>query len=72
MELMWAFPVGLPTGPEQGPEPVGAPGCDVCDAWHADREAARETRERTRFRRANAELTRHPDHLARPGEAPGL
>lgn len=40
---MWAFPVGLPTGPEYGSvpvgetdppyglEPVGAPGCDVRD-----------------------------------------
>ncbi|WP_158942469.1 hypothetical protein [Streptomyces sp. ERV7] len=54
--------------PAYGREPVGAPGCDVCDAWHAEREAARKTRERERVQRANAEITRHPDHSAGPGE----
>ncbi|MFI1100323.1 hypothetical protein [Streptomyces melanogenes] len=68
MALMWAFPVGLPTVPEYGSAPVGVPGCDACDAWHAEREAAGEARERKRVQRANTEITRHPDHLAWPGE----
>ncbi|MFD9487878.1 hypothetical protein [Streptomyces sp. NPDC059991] len=54
--------------PTYGPEPVGAPGCDCCDAWRADREVAREARERKRVQRADAEITRHPAHLAWPGE----
>ncbi|WP_190094893.1 hypothetical protein [Streptomyces melanogenes] len=50
-----------------GLEPDGAPGCDLCEAWRAEREVAREDRENRRVRQANAELARHPDHQAWPG-----
>ncbi|WHM37442.1 hypothetical protein [Streptomyces sp. BPTC-684] len=76
---MWALPVGVPTGPEYdsvpvsdvdpgyGLEPVGAPGCDLCAAWLAEREVARQDREHRRVRQADAELGRHPGHQGWPG-----
>ncbi|MFD9567064.1 hypothetical protein [Streptomyces sp. NPDC059994] len=50
-----------------GLEPEGALGCDLCDAWRAERDVAREDRERRRVRQANAELIRHPAHQGWPG-----
>ncbi|MEV6549950.1 hypothetical protein AB0M57_14770 [Streptomyces sp. NPDC051597] len=54
--------------PGYGLEPVGAPGCALCDAWMATREAAREDRAHEEIREANAEITRHPDHHTWPRE----
>ncbi|MFD9792482.1 hypothetical protein ACFWXK_16195 [Streptomyces sp. NPDC059070] len=56
-----------------GPDPAydvgsaGAADCELCAAWCAEREAARQEREHGRVRRAAGELVRHPDHRTWPG-----
>ncbi|MBD0747346.1 hypothetical protein BG418_37610 [Streptomyces sp. CBMA152] len=54
--------------PTYGLEPPGAEGCDHCDASRASREVAREGRQPQEVQRANAEITRHPDHESWPGK----
>ncbi|OAR22797.1 hypothetical protein A8W25_24810 [Streptomyces sp. ERV7] len=50
-----------------GLEPEGAAGCDLCDAWRAERAVAREDRTHRRVRQTNAEIICHPHHRTWPG-----
>lgn len=61
-------PIMSALDPTYGLEPVGAPGCALCDAWMAAREAAREDRDGYELREANAEISRRLDHHTWPGE----